>query len=453
MTRKVSALLLALALLLGCLGLGVQAAGSSEVTRVVSTYYGKDAQGFHWYTAGNSGSKVVINGETYTGSSVKFQGSYAHSAVAAGLSPGTTYTYQIGDYTGTFKTDPGRGKPVSFIVTGDVQASDEEGFAYSSKTVGAAWEAFPSSAFTVTLGDMTNNCDNAQWDMYFDSFKGTFQKAAFVPVAGNHDGNGKWNWFRNMFTLKEECNISNLTGVYYSFDYGDAHIAVLNSNDVSMSTQQRNWLINDMSQTDAQWKLVFMHKAPYSAGAGSTKLHVLLLRNALIPLFDDLGVDLVMTGHDHQYYRSEPSKGDKPVGAESQTGTSYTDPKGTVYILPGAACDKRYGLKPYEDLLPAIKECAAKHEEPGKPIYAHLAIHGGMLTYKAYTLDTDTGESEEYDTLELKKSDCLVPPTNYKPLRTDPITTFPRNVVTFIYELLRMILCDYLPLPNKSWAW
>jgi len=446
--RKLFAFFLSVSLLLGCLGLGVQAvpADASEPFRVVSTFYGEGAQGFHWYTVEGCASEVVIGDKAYTGSSKKFQDYYAHSVVAEGLAPGAAYTYQIGDFLGTFQTDPGRGVPVNFIVNGDVQAGSEEQFAYSAATVNAAWEMFPGSGFSATLGDFTNNCDNEQWDMYFDAFKNVNAKGTLVPVAGNHDGDGKLNWFRSMFTFKEPLNMTNLSGVYYSFDYGDAHIAVLNSNDTyPMSVPQRHWLINDMKHTDAKWKIVFLHRGLYSAGAGARKLDVMLLRRALLPIIDDLGIDLVMYGHDHQYYRSEPVKGDKPVGTASQSGTArdmtYTDPKGTVYILPGAACSKRYELNPLR--LPCVSECAAVHEEPGKPVFTNLSIDGGTLTYRAYTYDPESKTSALYDAITLKKTAFSQPDTKW-PRSTSFFLTLPEYFATLVPIFFQAFVLDYV---------
>jgi len=450
--RKFFALILSMSLLLGCLSLSVQAApaDASEPFRVVSTFFNASdagvAQGFHWYTAQKCASEVVIGGRTYIGTSKKFQGNYAHSVVAKDLAPGTAYTYQIGDFTGAFRTDPGRGVPVSFIVNGDVQPSGA-GFAYSAATVNAAWGKFPGSDFQVTLGDFTNNCDNAEWDGYFEAFQSINAKGTLVPIAGNHDGDGKLNWFRSMFTLKEQRNFMNVSGVYYSFDYGDAHIAVLNSNDVySMSMPQRHWLINDMKQSGAKWKIVFLHRAFYSAGAGARKFETMLLRRALLPIIDDLGIDLVMYGHDHQYYRSQPVKGDKYAGAASQSGTtnnmSYVDPKGTIYILPGAACDKRYGLNPLR--LPCVSQCAAVHEEPGKPMFSHIEINGGTLTFEAYTYDPAAGTSELFDSVILQKTSFSQPDPKYRPLRTDYITTLPKYFWNLFKELFGAFVYDYV---------
>ncbi|MCL2299539.1 MAG: metallophosphoesterase family protein [Firmicutes bacterium] len=430
--RKLFAFLLSVSLLLGCFAMVPRAAAGDEPFRVVTTFYGPGAQGFHWYTKADGAGEVAVNGKAYAGTSEKVQGYYAHSAVADGLAPGTAYTYKIGDTTGAFKTNPGRGAAVNFIVNGDVQASSVENYAVGAATIDAAWGLYGDSAFCVSLGDFTNNCDNEEWDMYFDAFKGNNAKAALVPIAGNHDGNLKWDWFRSMFTLKEPGNFpSNMTGVYYSFDYGDAHFAVLNSNDMyPMSVAQQNWLVNDMSTTDATWKIVFLHRAPYSAGNDALLPDNLLMRRTLIPLFDKLGVDLVMYGHDHHYYRSVPMKADKP------------DPAGTVYVLPGPAGTKRYDI--HENMLPVVKTAAAKIEQTGKPMFSHIEINGGTLDFKAYTYDPEAKKAEQYDAFTLTKSGAAVPDPNYKPLPTDIYTTLPAQIWNLLKGLFYVIFVDYI---------
>jgi len=436
--RKLFALLLSASLLLGCFGM-VSYAADTDPTRVVCTYAGEDGKtmGFHWYTKAACASSVTVGGTQYAGESAQFQGGYAHRAVVTGLAPGP-HTYNIGGVTGTFNVNPGG--DFKFIVTGDVQASDKAGFDYSAAVHGAAWEEVRGAAFSVILGDHTNNSNNGEWDLFFDSFAPVLAKGALVPIAGNHDGNFKWNWFRNMFTLKEPNNaVSNMTGVYYSFDYGDAHIAVLNTNDMyPMSMAQRNWLVNDMKASGADWKLVFMHRAPYSAGNDANLPDNLLMRRTLLPLFDTAGVDLVMYGHDHQYVRTKPMKNDKP--ADGKAG-AYTDPAGTVYILPGAAATKRYGM--HSNMLPAVRDAMAVHAEPGVPMFAGIAIAGGTLTYTAYTYDPATALSEEYDKFTITKTVFPGADAGFKPLPTDFFSTLPQSLWSFV-SLLAGTLADYL---------
>jgi len=436
--RKFFALALSLALLLGCFGIGIQAA-DADPFRVVATPY-EDGIGLHWYTKTESDNVIITDDGEWYGEITQFQGYYAHSVHATSLPPGP-HTYKIGDFEGTFNVNPGKGEAFSFIVTGDVQASDKAGFDYSAAVHQAAWEKFPAAAFSVILGDHTNNSDNEQWDLFFESFAPVLAKGALAPIAGNHDGNFKWNWFRNMFTLKEPNNpLSNMTGVYYSFDYGDAHIAVLNTNDMyPMSAAQQNWFLNDMKASDAKWKLVFMHRAPYSAGNDANLPDNLMMRRVLLPLFDKADVDLVMYGHDHQYVRTMPMKGDKPVG---DAFTAQTDPAGTTYILPGAAANKRYAMHP--NMLPNVRAAMAKHEEPGVPIFTGISIDGGTLTYQAYAYDPATKAAAPYDSLILTKTQFAGADPNWTPLPTDMLLTLPQQLMSFFRVIFSTLVVDYL---------
>ena len=439
--RRLFGVLLSLTLLLGCFGMGTQAA-ATDPTRVVCTYAGEDGKtmGFHWYTGAACASTVLVDGAPYTGASVKFQGSYAHRAVVEGLASGP-HVYDIGGVTGTFHVNPGTGNNFEFIVTGDVQASDKAGFDYSAAVHAQAWAEIPGAAFSVILGDHTNSSNNAQWDGFFASFAPVLAKGALVPIAGNHDGNFKWNWFRNMFTLKEPNNLfSNPTGVYYSFDYGDAHIAVLNTNDMyPMSAAQQNWLVNDMKRSAANWKIVLMHRAPYSAGNDANLPDNLIMRRTLLPLFDKAGVDLVMYGHDHQYVRTRPMRGDKPVG---EIAAAYTDPAGAVYILPGAAATKLYDM--HSNMLPAVRDAMAVHKQTGMPMFAGISIAGNTLTYMAYTYDPATGLSANYDHVVITKTRFAGADPNFKPLPTDFLSTLPQQMLCFLRVLFGALFGDYL---------
>jgi len=64
--RKVSAIILSIALLLGCFAFAAAAAKEPAISRVVTTFYGPGAQGFHWYTDVEAESKVTVNGESHT---------------------------------------------------------------------------------------------------------------------------------------------------------------------------------------------------------------------------------------------------------------------------------------------------------------------------------------------------------------------------------------------------
>jgi len=416
--RKLTAIILSAALLLGCFAFAVSAQ-EPAVTRVVTTFCGPGAQGFHWYTAAQAESKVIVNGQVHIGSSKKFQGAFAHSVVAEGLSPGITYTYQIGNYEGSFRTDPGRGAPVSFNLGGDTQATGRDGFRLAANIFGAAFDNYPDAGFYSILGDLTQNCTNEEWDLFFEEFASVNAAAPLIPVSGNHDMYPFW--FRNLFTLPGRRNYFNFSGLYYSFDYGDAHIAVLNTNDwfFYVGTAQYHWLINDMNASDARWKIVLTHRPVYTGSDPENAPDILALRRTLAPLCGMLGVDLVLSGHRHSYYRSKPGGGD---GAGAYDDAFYTDPEGTVYIIAGAA-GGRGG---------------------SSPTFANIAIDGDTLTYRAEIYDSETGDTRLRDEFSIEKTLPARPVNPTFKLPESPILNFPGQLLHFFGSFAIVLFLDYI---------
>jgi 3',5'-cyclic AMP phosphodiesterase CpdA len=65
--------------------------------------------------------------------------------------------------------------------------------------------------------------------------------------------------------------------------------------------------------------VAFFHHPPWSSGEHGSQLAV---RREFGPLFERYGVDLVLTGHDHNYERSKPMRGSEVASAPTQ-GVSY----------------------------------------------------------------------------------------------------------------------------------
>ncbi|MBQ6022628.1 MAG: metallophosphoesterase family protein [Clostridia bacterium] len=429
---KFLAVLLALAM---ALGISASGAENDRVKRVSCSMYedGATGRGFSWYTLENGNSDLQIvktadfNGsfsgaKTYTGTVNRYRGQYCHQAAATDLAPGTAYTYRVGDAAKdlwsdacSFVTDDKDGS-FSFITIADVQASSDENFAHAARTMRAAVDTLPDAEFIVNLGDYVNDNTNDEWDWYFNNFAFANDKITHVPVAGNHDGNitNKLNTFcfRNTFCLDRSDNES-LEGVYYSFDYGNAHFAVLNTNDMyPMSQAQKNWLVNDMSNSTATWKILLMHRSLYSAGKNINKPDTIVMRDVLLPLIDQLDIDMVLSGHDHMYMRTAQVYGDKRVENvtyvtetfHGEETTFASDPEGTVYIIPSTAGTKRYvvngnAIDPIHD----VAEVEFSTRDRGG-CFATVEIEDGRLLYKAYLVDDETFEITQVDVYGISKS-------------------------------------------------
>lgn len=432
--KKTISVILACLMLTG--GAAVASAADNSVKNVSCTMYGdgETGRGFCWFTTGKAGTDLQLvktddfdgsfaNAKSYSGTQNLYRKQYSHQVAVTDLLPGTSYTYRVGDAAAnvwsdakSFVTDNGD-EAFKFITIADVQASSNENFAHAALTLKGALSVMPDAEFTVNLGDYVNDNTNDEWDWYFSNFAFANDILTQVPVAGNHDGNitNKFNTncFKNTFCLDQSKNES-IEGVYYSFDYGNAHFAVLNTNDMyPMSQAQRNWLINDMSASDAQWKIILAHRSFYSAGKNINKPDTIVMRNVLLPIIDQLDIDMVYAGHDHMYLRTNQVKGDALV-----EGTTYVDeiyngekvtfavnPEGTVYTLPSTAGTKRYTVN--EDAIPPILDVAAVAETTRDRggCFCTTEINGGKLIYKAYIVDDETQEISLIDSYAIMKTE------------------------------------------------
>lgn len=460
--KKITAMLICLMMLMSVPFTAF--AASNEVSRVAVTINGDSdtSRGISWYTDGKCDSIVQIakaddgleSAKTYKGSCTKAMEKYVHKVTVDSLEPDTKYVYKVGDgeswsENGYFTTSSKESDTADFIVIADVQASKEENFQKAAVVMKKATETMPEHDFIVNLGDFVNDCTNEEWDSYFRNFAFANMNTTLIPIAGNHEGNLQWGKFNNMFNIGAAKGSITTTGCYYSFDWGDAHFSVLNSNDMyPMSQQQLNWLKNDMRASDAQWKIILMHRSAYSAGKNINKPDTVVMREVLLPIFDELDIDVVFAGHDHMYFRTKQVEGDKVQLCESVTevyngeATEFMlNPAGTVHILPSTAGTKRYSVN--EDAIPPILDCGdvVRNTKSGGT-FATVSMDSEHFVYKAYIVDDETHEKELIDSYAIKKTEKSES-KDYITLPTDHILTLPGNVLNFVYQIVKMLL-NYL---------
>ncbi|HNV30470.1 MAG TPA: metallophosphoesterase family protein [Cyclobacteriaceae bacterium] len=141
----------------------------------------------------------------------------------------------------------------------------------------------------------------------------------------------------------------------YSFEHGNVHIACIDANTYTnpLDPGLVQWLAEDLRNSRADWKIVSYHHP----GFNSSKAHYdYQYMRLLSPILEQLGVDLVLTGHVHNYQRTLPLTFDpkkdstgtryvvSPEGRVDGTftldqhydGITNTKPKGIIYIVTGA---------------------------------------------------------------------------------------------------------------------
>ncbi|WP_375760540.1 metallophosphoesterase [Corallococcus exercitus] len=255
-----------------------------------------------------------------------------HAVVLTGLSPGTSYTYSVdacGETTPakTFSTAPVPGtRRVHFAAVGDFGTGGSD-----QKKVASSMLANKPELF-VALGD----------NAYASGTETEFQTNLFTPMAallaqvpmfatpGNHEyvTNEAQPYLDNLYLPTNNAEGSER---YYSFDWGHVHFVSIDSNcavGLASSSKctlaaQKAFVEKDLAATTQPWKVVFFHHPSWSSGEHGSQL---TMRRQFGPLFEKYGVDLVLTGHDHDYERSKPMLGDAEAGK---------DAKGIPYLVVG----------------------------------------------------------------------------------------------------------------------
>ncbi|WP_404459838.1 phosphodiester glycosidase family protein [Sutcliffiella horikoshii] len=306
-----------------------------------------------------------------------------HSVTAKGLKPGTLYAYRVGDGTeeGWSETAtislpaPGKGSDdFNFILMGDIQAApnqSETGFGPFTDVYKKAKADFPDASFMMQVGDLIDdgNLYN-HWSEFFKSMEDPSLSAStpIVTAVGNHEniGNGV-DTFKQFFRMPQN-GPEEFKGTVYSFDYGDAHIAVLNTEtDKDGLIKQTEWLKEDMADTEKKWKIVMYHRSPYFSNPQSGSGNV---QEVFPKAFDEIGVDLAISGHDHAYVRTQPMK----------NGEANDD--GTTYVIAGSAGGKFYAAvpQPYMDVI----------FEEKTQVYSNISVTQNGITITAKTRDGRT---------------------------------------------------------------
>jgi hypothetical protein len=185
------------------------------------------------------------------------------------------------------------------VGAGDIGVCDDP----ADELTAALLDDIPGTIFTAG--------DNAYPDGAYDDFVRCYEpgwgrhKARTRPAVGNHEyrTSGAADYFRYFGDRAGPPGLG-----YYSYELGEWHIVVLNS-EIAMEAEsaQGRWLADDLAASDAACVLAYWHRPLFSSGAehgGSTRSR---------PAWDLLyaaGADVVLNGHEHIYERFAPQSPD-----------------------------------------------------------------------------------------------------------------------------------------------
>ncbi len=302
-----------------------------------------------------------------------------HEVLLTGLAADTRYFYSIGSTVSTDASGPGvlfytappvgTRQPVRIWAIGDCGTGDS-----NQARVIAAYTNFTGAISTdliLALGDDAYNAglDGEFTTNFFAPNAQLFKQSAVWSCVGNHETDQSTNppttiaYYESFtFPTAGECGgIASGTKNYFSFDYANIHFISL---DATVSPRTTNgamamWLQNDIAASTQEWCIAFLHQPPYSKGGhdSDTESEMVEIRENIVPILEQGGVDLLIGAHDHDYERSwliNGHYGDSSTfdpatmlvngGDGRETGNgAYHKPdglnghQGTVYVVTGSA--------------------------------------------------------------------------------------------------------------------
>lgn len=250
--------------------------------------------------------------------------------LVATATAGVTYRRQIwsilthrkGAPTRTWEVTPPAGDPLLRVaVTGDVGEGEEKEWATADAMEIASEDDAYDAVFL--LGDNvypSGDPDRLDTTVFRPFATVLGSGARLLAIVGNHDAPHEQEQMRRL----------GMPGLWWSIPIGDVMFIGLDSNRVE-DPAQRAWLGRTLASATQTWKIVAIHEPPYSAGYQGSNEEV---RAAFGPLFERYGVQLVLSGHEHDYQRSVPIDGvtyvisgaggrTRGTGEEAFTASSY----------------------------------------------------------------------------------------------------------------------------------
>ncbi|MCR5177098.1 MAG: metallophosphoesterase family protein [Anaerovibrio sp.] len=275
---------------------------------------------------------------------------YIYRVKLDSLTPGTSYSYQIQMDSCTSPWYPlttNDNDTIKALIFPDSQCSD--GYITWKQVATSAFNDHPDTPLFINMGDLVDNGEASyQWRQWFDGIKAFMPMRVFAPLMGNHE-TYDLDWkcrlpkaFLNYFSFPDNGS-TDFRNYYYSFDYGPVHFIALNSQfeeidpiKPGLLQEQFAWLENDVRTAKKPWNVVLIHKDIINyenLNSPEPLADIDIVGKTFMPYFDKLGIDLVLTAHQHTYRRHGHIYNFSP-----------SEDKGPVYIDTGVAGNCRYNV-------------------------------------------------------------------------------------------------------------
>lgn len=262
---------------------------------------------------------------------------YVCHVTAENLQPGTYY-YQIDDRKAVSFAVQDSSDGFSFVYVGDPQIgssnamkgeASEEFYAAQSAavcndafnwntTLEEALERVPDASFVLSAGDQVQttkkkapNQDATNSEIEYTGYlcPEILDSLPVATTVGNHDADNANYAYHFNTANNSELGSNGIVGGDYYYTYGNALFIMLNTQNTNVAEHKQFIEQAVAACPDAAWRIVTLHQDIYGSAEHSNEPEITNLRYSLVPYFEDNDIDVVLTGHDHAYSRSEILKG------------------------------------------------------------------------------------------------------------------------------------------------
>lgn len=268
-----------------------------------------------------------------------------------GIEENTVYYYQwLGDdgWSEAYKYESKGFDSFKMMLIGDIQIG---GQSYDNpeeqSRIGYVWQSVldealtknPDISFLLSPGDNTSTGNAAdEWQTLL--MPPYTRNLPLALAIGNHDKKGMtYEYYTHM---PNEFFGKYFTGLDrdFWFRYGDVLYLMFDSCSGSAADHRAMAKEAVEANPDAKWRIGVMHQGLYAPGVAALEPETGILLNAVFqPLYEMYDLDIVFTGHTHMQGRSHFISDGLVVG-KAESGETYTDPNGIIYLNTNACCDQ-----------------------------------------------------------------------------------------------------------------
>ena len=345
--------------------------------------YGLTAQSMHQIVVGRT---IPFNAGKIT---------HLHRVVISDLNYGKSYYYQIIKLSSSSSSNPGFNPILTFKMLPSPASKNQTNFLIFAD-LGTLSQSIPyivqeslnyeySSVFHI--GDIAYDLGSEKGvvgEQFISSLHNMVSRLPYLTVPGDHEFFYTYEYYRHWFSMPKQDWPMVARRLWYSLDIGVMHFIILVTEDFITETssmqEQLKWLDKDLKEANINryrvpWIVVLSHRPLYcsviSLREDCAKKDSKARKN-LEDVFFAGGVDLVISGHEHNYERT------LPVYKKRVLAYNYKNAPGPVYLIVGT-CGFPYivdRIKSHREYWSAFSE-----SDRSKEMFGRLHVYNKSHIY------------------------------------------------------------------------